>query len=534
MKSPFLPDWVFAHAERNPDSPAVASPETRLSYRELAERVRALSALLGANGVGPGERVVIALPNLPAAVVAGLAVQTLGACAVELSREWGADAFRAMLGQIRPRHAFVLGRDAHIWGEVARAKPLRFWVVQPGELTARPREALGGVAATWLHEDGRLDPAERTPPPAAASMTPADRRPDSPALILYTSGSIGSPRGVVQTFRNIDANTRSIVQYLGLTAADRAMLILPLSYCYGRSVLQTHLFVGGSVFLDNRFMYPRVVLKALGTEACTGFAGVPATFEIIRRHVDLSSLAWPRLRYLTQAGGALAPDTIRWVQRAFHPARFFVMYGQSEATSRLSYLPPERAADKEGSIGIAIPGVELKVVDRDGVESPPGEVGDLIARGDNVTLGYLDEPEETAAILRDGWLWTGDLAYRDSDGFFFHVGRSREILKIRGHRVSPAEIEHALERHPDVAEAAVVAVKSELAGESATAFVVRRHGGTVSEADLRRHCHEVLPAFKVPATITFIDRLPRNQAGKLLRAVLANRRARAPAGEEGP
>jgi acyl-CoA synthetase (AMP-forming)/AMP-acid ligase II len=169
--------------------------------------------------------------------------------------------------------------------------------------------------------------------------------------------------------------------------------------------------------------------------------------------------------------------------------------------------------------------VELKVVDGEGVELPRGEVGHLVARGDNVTRGYLDEPEETAAILRGGWLWTGDLASRDADGFFFHVGRSKEILKIGGQRVSPSEIEHALERHPEVAEAAVVAVKSGLAGEAAAAFVVRDRGGAVSEADLRKFCRDLLPAYKVPATITFVDALPRNPAGKLLRGQLAARSA---------
>jgi acyl-coenzyme A synthetase/AMP-(fatty) acid ligase len=298
-------------------------------------------------------------------------------------------------------------------------------------------------------------------------------------------------------------------------------------------VLQTHLFVGGSVFLDDRFMYPRAVLEALGTEGCTGFVGVPSTFEIIRRQVDLSSLTWPRLRYLTQAGGAMALETVRWVRRAFHPAQLFVMYGQTEATSRLSYLPPERAEDKHGSIGIAIPGVELRVVNGEGVEVGAGEVGHLVARGANITLGYLNEPAETAAILRDGWLWTGDLAYRDTDGFFFHMGRSKEVLKIRGHRVSPVEIEHALERHPEVAEAAVVGVKEKLAGEVAAAFVVRRQGAVVTEAELRRFCREQLPAYKVPATTTFVDALPHNEAGKLLRAELAARRGPAPGREMG-
>ena len=415
---------------------------------------------------------------------------------------------------------------------MARSHPLHFWVVHPAEPSAVVRQALGGAPATWLREDGVLDPSQAAA--LSPSMAPPERHPDSPALILYTSGSLGKPRGVIQTFRNVDANTRSIVQYLGLTAHDRAMLVLPLSYCYGRSVLQTHLFAGGSIFLDNRFMYPRVVLEALAAEGCTGFAGVPMTFEIIRSQVDLSSLSWPRLRYLTQAGGAMAPDTIRWVRQSFQPARLFVMYGQTEATSRLSYLPPERAEEKEGSIGIPIPGVELEVVGSDGVELAPGKVGHLVARGDNVTLGYLDEPEETQIILRNGWLWTGDLAWKDADGFFFIVGRSKEMLKIGGHRVSPAEIEHALQRHPEVAEAAVVGMKSDFGGEAAAAFVVRQAGSTVSDLELRRFCRELLPAYKVPATVTFVDALPRNPAGKLLRAELAGGRLPAPAPEEGP
>jgi acyl-CoA synthetase (AMP-forming)/AMP-acid ligase II len=219
----------------------------------------------------------------------------------------------------------------------------------------------------------------------------------------------------------------------------------------------------------------------------------------------------------------MAPDTIAWARRSFHPARLFVMYGQTEATARLSYLPPERAEEKTGSIGIPIPGVELRVVDDAGRELPPGETGHLVARGDNVTLGYLDEPEETATILRDGWLWTGDLARRDEDGFLFHEGRSREILKIGGHRVSPAEIEHVIGGHPDVAEAAVIGVPHDLMGEVPSAFVVARPGRAPVEEDLRRHCRERLPPYKVPVRFALVDALPRNPAGKLLRAELRAR-----------
>jgi acyl-CoA synthetase (AMP-forming)/AMP-acid ligase II len=487
----------------------LATPTTRLSYGELAARVGELAAHFAASGIGQSDRVLIALPNTPAAIVASLAVHAVGGTAVEVNRQWGVDVLSEIASHARVRHAVIWGHDSRTWEKVCARQLLeRLWVVHPQPMPGR-----------MLLEDGRCDPALGKAP-AAPSVR--GLRPESPALILFTSGSTGKPRGVVQTFKNIDANTRSIVQYLARSARDRALLVLPLYYCYGRSVLQAHLFAGGSVFLDDRFAFPRTVLEALGTESCTGFAGVPLTFEIMRRQVDVSTLSFPRLRYLTQAGGAMAPDTIAWVRRLFSPARLFVMYGQTEATARLAYLPPERSADKPGSIGIPIPGVQLAVLDEAGRALPDGETGHLVARGDNVTPGYLDEPEETAAILHDGWLWTGDLACRDADGFFFHRGRSKEILKIGGHRVSPIEIEQVLAAHPDIAEAAVIGEPDPLKGQVAAAFVVLHRGRAASESEIKKFCRERMPLYRVPATIRFLDELPRNPAGKLLRAALAS------------
>jgi long-chain acyl-CoA synthetase len=518
LNSVFLPDWLWAHAATRSESPALATPSQRLSYAELAARVRRLASHLVASGVTSGGRVLIALPNGAPTVVAGLAVLETGATAVEVNREWSAEVLTEIAAQTGARHAIVWGRDLAAWATIHDAAGFeRLWVAHPRPLGETERAALRGAPHALLFDDGMLDPALDV---AARAIERRGVEAESPALILYTSGSTGRPRGVVQTFRNIERNTRSIVQYLGLEAGDRAMLVLPLHYCYGRSVLQTHLFAGGSVFLDGRFAFPGTVLEALAAEGCTGFAGVPLTFEILRRQVDVAGLALPRLRYVTQAGGALSPETLAWARSAFHPARFYVMYGQTEATSRLSYLPPERAAQKPGSIGIPIPGVELKVVDDEGGDMPAGEVGNLVARGDNVTPGYFGEPEETAAILRGGWLWTGDLARRDAEGFFFHCGRSKEILKIGGHRVSPAEIEVVIARHPDIAEAAVVGTPHALMGEAPTAFVIVRPGRTPSESEIKAYCRQRMPAYSVPVTVRFIERLPRNAAGKLLRAAL--------------
>ena len=517
MRSPFLHDWVFEHAGRRPDAPAIATPAHRLDYGALAGRVRRLAAHLASRGVGPGSRVLVALPNLPATVVASLAVQTLGGVPVEVSREWRADVLAGIVARCGARQAFVWGRDASAWGKVSAVATLeRFWVVHPGPLPPSLLGALGGAPASLLLEDGSADPTLGDAPPAPVpEILPGD-----PALILYTSGSTGEPRGVVQTHRNLEANSRSIVQYLELAPEDRALLVLPLYYCYGRSVLQTHLLAGGSVFLDGRFTFPRVVMDSLAAEGCTGFAGVPLTFEILLRQVDVGAMSFPRLRYVTQAGGAMAPETIDWTRRAFDPARLFVMYGQTEATARLTYLPPARAEEKRGSIGIPISGVELAVVDEQGRALPSGEVGHLVARGANVTLGYLDDPEGTASILHDGWLWTGDLARRDPEGFLFHEGRSKEILKVGGHRVSPAAIEEVVQRCPGVAEAAVVGEADALLGERPVAFVVTIAGRDPGDAELRRFCRDHLPPHQVPTRFVRIGALPRNESGKLLRAEL--------------
>ncbi|HZI08928.1 MAG TPA: class I adenylate-forming enzyme family protein [Myxococcus sp.] len=511
------PAWVLAHAGRTPDAPAVDSPWVRLSYRQLAERMLALAGHLRASGVGPGDTVLITLPLGSAAVVAGLAVQALGACAVELDREAGATSVDAILAQTGARHAFIFGQDARKWA----GKPGlgHLYVVHSAKPPERMLGVLAPAACAWVQEDGALDPESKSAPLDALPPAP----PTAHAAIVFTSGSTGTPRGVIQTFGNIAANTRSIVEYLGLSSADRAHLILPLHYCYGKSVLQTHLLVGASVFLDPRFMYPQVVLEAMAAEGSTGFAGVPLTFELLKRQAGPEALSKLKLRYLTQAGGGMAPETIQWTREAFHPAPLFVMYGQTEATARLSYLPPALAKEKAGSIGQGIPGVELRVVGEDGTPLPAGETGHLVARGANVTPGYLGAPEETDAILRDGWLWTGDLAWRDADGFFFLVGRAKEILKVNGHRVSPAEIEHHLARHPAVAEVAVVGVPDALGGEAACAVVVPHAGAEVKDDDLRRFCRESLPVHKVPRHVVFVDALPRGPSGKVLKAELRTR-----------
>ncbi len=296
------------------------------------------------------------------------------------------------------------------------------------------------------------------------------------ASIVYTSGSTGKPRGVVLTHLNIVANTRSIVDYLGLTPEDRILVVLPFHYIYGKSLLNTHFFAGGSVVIDNRFLYPNVVLQTMREQEVTGFAGVPSTYTILLGRSNLRTSKFPRLRYVTQAGGALAPSVQKEVAEAFAPAKLFVMYGATEASARLSYLHPDDLPRKWGSIGKAIANVELFVADERGTPLPAGREGEIVARGSNIMSGYWNHPEETEKVLKNGFYFTGDIGRMDDEGYLYVVGRSKDMIKIGGNRVSAKEIEEALHEHPAVIEVAVVGVADDVLGEAPKAFIVVRPG----------------------------------------------------------
>ena len=509
--TPFLDERVRQQAAAAPKAPAIGTPAGWMTYAELSAAIDQLAASLQAHGVGRGTLVLNGLKNGYAAVVAGLAVQRAGGCVVEVTAGAGTSTLEEIIVTTRARHMFVDGRELRTI-EPFGSRWQALWVVD-GAAKAIDAAAALAEAIVAVDHHGRCAGAD--------TLLEVERSADDLALIQFTSGSTGRPRGVMISHGNLAANTAGIIDSLQLTAADRVMSILPLSYCYGRSLLQTHLSVGGSVFFDHRFMYPGLVVDALVRERCTGFAGVPATFEMLRRAVGDRRLAGPDLRYVTQAGGAMGAELRAWARQAFAPARLHIMYGQTEATARLACLPPEFLDSKAGSFGRPITGVELRIVDDTGRELPVGEVGNLIARGASITRGYFEAPEETREILKDGWLWTGDLARRDEDGFFFFTGRTRAMLKINGHRFSPHEVEERLVQHEDVREACVVGGNQGVTGEILWAFVVR--GGKADAAELQRFCAAALPSFAVPRRVEFVDALPRSTSGKVQRAELESR-----------
>lgn len=343
---------------------------------------------------------------------------------------------------------------------------------------------------------------------------------ESCAEIIFTSGSTGKPKGVMISHKNLVANTASIIEYLELTSEDRMMVVLPLYYCYGLSLVHTHLRAGGSIVFNNSFIFLGTVINNLQKYNCTGFAGVPSHFQILMRMSDsFRTTKFPSLRYVTQAGGKLAPVFIDEFRQAFPDVKFFVMYGQTEATARLSYLPPHLYESKKGSMGKGIPGVELRVVNKDGDKVKPGETGEVIARGDNIMIGYYQDEASTLISLREGWLWTGDLGEVDDEGYIYLTARKNEIIKVRGKRISPKEIESVILQIPEVVDCSIEGIEDPIEGEALKATIVLKDGtaGIVNDEIIKRHCAGSLAQFKIPSVFEFKRNVSISPTGKKIK-----------------
>ncbi|MFL0166876.1 class I adenylate-forming enzyme family protein [Candidatus Clostridium helianthi] len=340
---------------------------------------------------------------------------------------------------------------------------------------------------------------------------------NSVAVILFTSGSTARPKGVMLTHHNLCHNTNSIIEYLSLNREDRIEVVLPFYYCFGTSLLHTHLRVGGSLVINNKFMFPETVLDDIEKYECTGFAGVPSNYQILLRKSSIKDRNLKSLRYVAQAGGRLPDSFIKELKQALVGVDVFIMYGQTEATARLSYLPPNMLDEKMGSIGKGIPGTLLKVIDKEGKEVKVDDIGEVVALGENIMKGYFNDEEETKKVIRNGYLYTGDLATVDEDGYIYIVAREKQIIKSGGNRISPKEIENIIIQIPSVIEAAVIGIQDDILGEAVKAFVVLNDEVLkVDEKYIIEYCKDKLPSYKVPKYVVFLEGLPKNSSGKIM------------------
>jgi long-chain acyl-CoA synthetase len=463
---------IEAAARRVPERPALLWDGGVLTHAALAARVAALAGHLAAAGRGPGDRIAVTLPNGWELVVALLAALRLGATVAPLDHFLRPDERAAILADLRP--ALVL----------------------------EARDVAAGCEAA----------APRAPAPPA--------EPRAPALVLYTSGSTGRPKGAVISADALAFACRSWSEdILALTPDDRVLAALPLAHAYGLAgALLAPLAAGAATVLVERFA-PEPVAGLLAAGRATVFPGVATMF---RRILDVPGFApAPRLPALRLAlsGAAPCPWPLAQEWRARTGVRLARGYGMTELFRPISYLAGD-GEDRPESIGRAVPGVTVRVVDDADRTLGPGEVGELLIRTPAALDGYLDAPDETAAVLRDGWFRTGDLACLSADGYVTIAGRRRERILRGGYSVFPQEVEAVLLAHGAVAEAAVVGVPDPELGEEVAAFVTLRPGAAAAAETLIAHCRERLAGFKYPRRVTIVPSLPRNATGKVVKSRL--------------
>ena len=509
-----LVERLRASAARAPTATALIKGDSRVAYGALWTEVAQIADFLRARSLPAGARVALLMENSPRYAAAYYGVLAAGGIVVALNT---AAKARDLSNWLQHCGASWLIADG---GHPELAAVLASGTVSQA-LIDGPEPTAGALHATSVATWSVVANREPIAPPTIA----AD---DTDAAIIYTSGTTGRPKGVTLSHKNLAANTESILAYLNLTAADRSLNVLPFYYSYGNSILHTHLAVGASIVLENSLMYPHAILEKMAAEAVTGFAGVPSTYALLLSRTRLEQYDLRALRYVTQAGGGMAPAHIERLKAALPHVRIVVMYGQTEATARLTYLPPERLQQKLGSAGIAIPGVRLEIRDERGEPLPQGTVGEIYATGDNIMRGYWQDAAATAKAIVGGWLKTGDLASMDEDGFVFIQGRRSDMIKTGAHRINPKEIEETIAEIEGVAEVAVVGVADELLGQAIKAIVVPRTGTTLTAMAVRAHCHKQLAAYKIPRHIEFAMSLPKTASGIVQRYLLAAGAASSP------
>lgn len=491
---------VARHATRT----AIAQQGRQVTYGELWQASGALASYLIHTGMQPGERVALLLENSPEYAAAYYGVLRAGGVVVALNVLSKARDLVNWLGH--SECTWVVSDAGH--PELAEVR------AQCGE---RWRHIMVGITAPAEANTVAWETVMRSPPGIDVVAATG-----APAAIIYTSGTTGRPKGVTLSHRNLASNVASILAYLPLTEQDRCLQVLPFYYSYGNSVLHTHLAAGATLVLQNSLAYIHEVMTRMAVERVTGFSGVPSTYAHILGRVQLGHYDLHCLRYLTQAGGAMSPALIERVRRELPDISFYVMYGQTEATARLTYLPPAMLERKSGSVGIPIPNVTLETRDEQGRLAPAGATGEICVAGPNVMLGYWNDPTATAEVLRDGWLHTGDLGYRDEDGFVFIQGRATDMIKSGAHRIHPNDIEEVIAELEGVAEVAVVGVADEMLGQTIKAVIVPHPGAGLTPMMVKAHCHARLASYKTPRAIDFATELPKTASGKVMRYQLSN------------
>lgn len=476
--------------ERHPDRPAVKLGDTTLSYARLDAAVARCAGLLRRLGVQPGDRVGVMLPNVPYFPITYYAILRVGAVVV-------------------PMNVLLKGRETSFYLSDSGAKVIFAWM---GFADAAKVGAQAAGAELIVVTPGEFD--KQLAGEEAVSDV-AERKASDTAVILYTSGTTGTPKGAELTHANMASNAATTARLVSATVEDRFLGALPLFHSFGQTAaMNLSVSVGAMLSLLPKFS-AKECLEIVQGDKITIFLGVPTMYVALVGYPDADKYDVSSMRLCISGGAAIPVEVLRGFEKRYDAA-VLEGYGLSETSPVASFNHPDRER-KPGSIGTPIAGVEMKLVDDDGNEVAQGEVGEICIRGENVMKGYWDRPDATAAVLKDGWFATGDVAKTDEEGYYFIVDRKKDMIIRAGYNVYPREIEEVLYEHPAVAEAAVVGTPHSEFGEEVAAVVVLKEGATATPEELREYVKSQVAAYKYPRRVVVIDELPHGPTGKVLK-----------------
>ena len=508
-----LHDAFERTAMRLPNKTALVCGARRLSYRVLRQRIHALAAALRDGGVVPGDRVLLLLENDVEYAVAVHAVLVAGAVFVPLVATTKADKLAFVANDTGATLLLTHVLLAPAWADLpARCPSLRGIRVAGADTSP----TLHGAVRAWPEDD------------AVGDALPANRIDQDLAALIFTSGSTGRPKGVMLTHRNMVSAWTAVQTYLCLREDDVVGLALPPAFSYGLYNLLMGLGLGATVVLERSAAFPLRLAQTLERERVTVVPGVPTLFAALLDLPVLTRFDLSGLRLLTNAAAALPLRHIERLRAAWPQAALVSMYGLTEC-KRASFLPADQIDARPGSVGRGLSNQEHWLVDEDGRRLPDGATGELVVRGSHVMRGYWNRPEETARRLRPGpidgeqVLHTGDLFRTDGDGYLYFVARMDDIIKTRGEKVAPREVEDAIHQLEGVTGCAVIGIPDEAIGQAVKAYVTLRAGSGLVARDIVRHCLARLENHMAPKFVEVVDELPRTESGKICHAQLRGR-----------
>lgn len=488
-------------AQQVPEVTAIHFQGHEMTYAELDTAVDAFAAGLAKLGLHQGSKVGILLGNCPQFVIAYYAIARIGAVSVPVNPLYTP-------GELQ----FILS-DAGVEAVVAVAPmaPL-FQMMRPTLPTLQHVILVGGAG------EGAIEFSQVSVDPAECREAVIDE--NDLAVVLYTSGTTGKPKGAMLSHRNLVSNALQAGTFLGIVQSDRVICVLPMFHVFCMTVCLNAPILRGSTLIVFPKFSPTETAHSIRDHQATMFAGVPTMYNFLVQHPECHNDDLRSLR-IAISGGASMPIAVMKAFEQKYGVQINEGYGLSEASPVVCFNPID-GERKPGTIGTTIPEVEVRLVGEDGSERGVGEIGELICRGPNIMLGYLNRPEDTAVTIRDGWLYTGDLATVDEDGYYAIVDRKKDMIIVGGFNVYPREVEEVLFQHPNVGEAAVVGLPDPEYGEKVRAYVALKQADGCTEDDLISYCAEHLANYKVPKEIFIIEELPKNATGKILRRELRN------------